>query len=205
MEKKQKETVESIEHTRREGGETVGRKINLRLMWRFIVMWNGNMDWEGLKEGCEKCEVIENIRVNKGETVGIQSTWEIEWEGVNVEWWLSVKVKISQTVESIEQTRREGGDGVGEKWMREGIDWWKGKWRWLERGIDEWDGERCEFVETWEQSRCERVKMVVVQWWLNVEWEWEGNERKVWDEVKEGRLNDQTLQVEGMWGSWSKD
>ena len=34
-------------------------------------MWNGNEDEEGLKEVCEKCEVIENIRVNGGEFVGM--------------------------------------------------------------------------------------------------------------------------------------
>ena len=38
----------------------------------LVVMWNGNEDEEGLKEGFEKCEVIENIRVNGGEFVGIQ-------------------------------------------------------------------------------------------------------------------------------------
>ena len=77
--------------------------------WRSIVMWNGNVDWKGLKEGCKKGEVIESIRVNGNEIVGIQIAWEIEWEGVDMEWWLSVKVKISQTVESIEHARREGG------------------------------------------------------------------------------------------------
>ena len=34
-------------------------------------MWNGNEDEEGLKEGCEKGEVIEGIRVNVGEFVGM--------------------------------------------------------------------------------------------------------------------------------------
>ena len=33
---------------------------------------------------------------------------------------IECEVKISQTVESIENTRREGGDGVGVKRMREG-------------------------------------------------------------------------------------
>ena len=37
-------------------------------------MWNGNEDEEGLKEGFEKGEVIEGIRVNGGETVGVQIT-----------------------------------------------------------------------------------------------------------------------------------
>ena len=41
---------------------------------RFIVTWNGNEDKEGLKEGFEKCEVIEDIRRNGGEIVGIQIT-----------------------------------------------------------------------------------------------------------------------------------
>ena len=35
-------------------------------------MWNGNEDEEGLNEGFEKCEVIESIRMNGGEFVGIQ-------------------------------------------------------------------------------------------------------------------------------------
>ena len=39
-----------------------------------IVMWNGNEDEEGLKEECEKGEVIEGIRVNGGQVVGIQIT-----------------------------------------------------------------------------------------------------------------------------------
>ena len=34
-------------------------------------MWNGNEDEEGLKEESEKCEVIESIRVNGGEFVGM--------------------------------------------------------------------------------------------------------------------------------------
>ena len=37
-------------------------------------MWNGNEDEERLKEIFEKCEVIEGIRVNGGEFVGIQIT-----------------------------------------------------------------------------------------------------------------------------------
>ena len=37
-------------------------------------MWNGNEDEEGLKEIFEKGEVIEGIRVNEGELVGIQRT-----------------------------------------------------------------------------------------------------------------------------------
>ena len=37
-------------------------------------MWNGNEDEEELKERFEKFEVIEGIRVNGGEFVGIQST-----------------------------------------------------------------------------------------------------------------------------------
>ena len=35
---------------------------------------------------------------------------------------IECEVKSGQTVESIENTRREGGDGVGVKRMREGID-----------------------------------------------------------------------------------
>ena len=38
------------------------------------MVWNGNEDEEGLKEGFEKGEVIEGIRVNGGELVGIQIT-----------------------------------------------------------------------------------------------------------------------------------
>ena len=41
---------------------------------RSIVMWNGNEDEERLKERFEKGEVIEGIRVNGGEFVGIQIT-----------------------------------------------------------------------------------------------------------------------------------
>ena len=41
---------------------------------RSIVMWNGNEDEEGLKEGFEKGEVTEGIRVNGGQFVGIQIT-----------------------------------------------------------------------------------------------------------------------------------
>ena len=37
-------------------------------------MWNGNEDEEGLKEGFEKGEVIEGIRWNVGEFVGMQIT-----------------------------------------------------------------------------------------------------------------------------------
>ena len=37
-------------------------------------MWNGNEDEEGLKEVFEKGEVIEDIRVNGGQIVGMQIT-----------------------------------------------------------------------------------------------------------------------------------
>ena len=37
-------------------------------------MWNGNEDEEGLKEGFEKGEIIEGIRVNGGDFVGKQIT-----------------------------------------------------------------------------------------------------------------------------------
>ena len=37
-------------------------------------MWNGNEDEEGLKERFEKGEVIEGIRGNGGQFVGIQIT-----------------------------------------------------------------------------------------------------------------------------------
>ena len=37
-------------------------------------MWNGNEDEEGLKEVIEKGEMIEDIRRNGGEFVGIQRT-----------------------------------------------------------------------------------------------------------------------------------
>ena len=37
-------------------------------------MWNGNEDEEGLKEVFEKGEVIEGIRGNRSEFVGIQRT-----------------------------------------------------------------------------------------------------------------------------------
>ena len=49
---------------------------------------------------------------------------------------MSIKVKTGQTVESIEHTRREGGDGVGVKLNERGnllMKWgneddWKGDW-----------------------------------------------------------------------------
>ena len=37
-------------------------------------MWNGNEDEEGLKEGFEKGEINEIVRVNGGEIVVIQRT-----------------------------------------------------------------------------------------------------------------------------------
>ena len=37
-------------------------------------MWNGNDDEEGLEESFEKGEMIEGIRGNEGEFVGIQIT-----------------------------------------------------------------------------------------------------------------------------------
>ena len=37
-------------------------------------MWNGNEDEEGLKEVFEKGEVIESIRMNGVQVVGIQIT-----------------------------------------------------------------------------------------------------------------------------------
>ena len=37
-------------------------------------MWNGNEDSKGLKEGFEKGEVIEGIRVNGCQFVGMQIT-----------------------------------------------------------------------------------------------------------------------------------
>ena len=39
---------------------------------KVLVMWNGNENEEGLKEGFETGEVIEGIRGNGGEFVGIQ-------------------------------------------------------------------------------------------------------------------------------------
>ena len=38
------------------------------------MTWNGDEDEEELKEGFEKGEVIEGIRVNGGQFVGIQRT-----------------------------------------------------------------------------------------------------------------------------------
>ena len=37
-------------------------------------MWNGNEDEKGLNERFQECEVIEDIRGNEGEFVGIQIT-----------------------------------------------------------------------------------------------------------------------------------
>ena len=48
-----------------------------------IVMRNVNEDSEGLKEGFEKGEVIENIRGNGGQLVGIQRT-----KTLNVQVWM---------------------------------------------------------------------------------------------------------------------
>ena len=48
-------------------------------------MWSGNEDEEGLKEVLKKGEVIEGIRGNEGQLVGIQRTCEIEYSGVDVE------------------------------------------------------------------------------------------------------------------------
>ena len=48
-------------------------------------MWNGNGDEEGLKEDFEKGEVIEGIRMNGVQFVGIQITREIEYSSVDVE------------------------------------------------------------------------------------------------------------------------
>ena len=38
-----------------------------------------------------------------------------------------------------------------------------------------------------------------------MKWKWEGDEREVWDKVKQGRINDQILQMEEMWGSWREE
>ena len=51
----------------------------------------------------------------RGEFVGIQITREIEWETCGCEMMIECEVKDGQTAESIENTRREGGDGVGRK------------------------------------------------------------------------------------------
>ena len=37
-------------------------------------MWNGNEDEEGLKERFEKGDIIEDIRVNGGQSVGMKRT-----------------------------------------------------------------------------------------------------------------------------------
>ena len=84
------------------------------------MMWNGNEDEEGLKECFEKGEVIEGIRGEGSEFVGIQASngrWLKEGD-----LWKERKEQIRETVESIEHTRREGGKGVGVKRMRERID-----------------------------------------------------------------------------------
>ena len=41
---------------------------------RYIVMWNGNEDEEGLKDVFEKGEVIEGIRINRSQFVFMQIT-----------------------------------------------------------------------------------------------------------------------------------
>ena len=76
-------------------------------------MWNGNEDEEGLKECFEKGEVIEGIRRNGGQFVGVQ--------GLNGGWlkearlWNEWKEQIGETVESIENIRIKGVDGIGVK------------------------------------------------------------------------------------------
>ena len=100
---------------------------------------------------------------------------EIEWEGVDVEWWLSVKVKTGQTVESIEHTRREGGDGVGVKCMREGIDCWKGN-------EDDWKGGLMNVMErVVSLLRLENSPDVRESRWLlyNDDWMWNGSEKEM--------------------------
>ena len=80
---------------------------------RSIVMWNGNEDKEEMKEVFEKSEVIKGIRWNGGQFVGIQDSnrRSLNEGGLWNEW----KEQKGETVESIENTRREGGDGVGVK------------------------------------------------------------------------------------------
>ena len=62
-----------------------------------------------------------------------QGEWRwVCWNKKNMRDWMwrcgcemmiKCEVKTGQTVESIENTRREEGNGVGEEWMREEIDW----------------------------------------------------------------------------------
>ena len=75
---------------------------------------------------------------------------------------IECEVKTGQTVESIEHTRREGGDIVWIKFNKRGNWLMKGEMNIIEKGIDEWEGEIVEFVEIWEQSRWEGDKTVVV-------------------------------------------
>ena len=119
----------------RNNGEGVGRGNDSRFLrvvnvvwlsdsnefeWRSIVMWNGNEDSEGLKS-FEKGEVIEGIRGNGGQFVGIQITWEIECWGVDVEWWLSVRSRLARLLSPLNTP--EGREVMEFEWSWM-IDWW---------------------------------------------------------------------------------
>ena len=53
-------------------------------------------------------------------------------------------------------------------------DWWSGR-EWKE-GKKKEGGQGMEVIE---KTRWEGDKMIVVQWWYNMKWEWGGNEREV--------------------------
>ena len=63
------QTVESIEHTRREGGDGVGMKIKAGRLWNDLK--NNEMRWE--IKILERGKTGEEIRREGGETVGIKT------------------------------------------------------------------------------------------------------------------------------------
>ena len=61
------QTVESIEHTRRERGQFVGIQISNRRLMKAGCLWN-----ERKEKIRETVESIENIRIEGGDGVGVK-------------------------------------------------------------------------------------------------------------------------------------
>ena len=61
------QTAESIEHTRREGGETVGMQASNERLLKEGGLWN---EWE--EQRVETVESIENTRIEGGDGVGVK-------------------------------------------------------------------------------------------------------------------------------------
>ena len=116
--------------------------------WRFIEIWNGNEDEEELKEVIEKGEVIEDIRGNGGEFVGIQPTWEIEWEDVDVKWWLSVRSRMDRLLSPLKTP-----EGREVSLLLFKVKSVVGRWRSVERieRTDKWD-----FLDYWIHQKEQR-------------------------------------------------